>query len=298
MSQSDRPGLVTASHSLPLSVRIAARWARSSEIDAQLHLAARMGARLDRDVCYRTSENIKLSVDPQDPFQVAMAMGLYSRHATWTMRRFVRAGTVTIDAGAHLGYFSLLLARLVGPSGQVHAFEPDPRLYSRLAAHVAANRFSQVTANQCGLLDRTTSEARLGLHAQLGWSSMISSGPSEDAIAVPATTIDTYVEQHEIDPATISFVKIDVEGAEPQVLLGALETLARAPSVALLIEWVPERFPASGHSQDEVASLLRGLGFAPHVPVWRRRRHQFKLVPGSDPGIGLDLLFMRPAAGR
>jgi FkbM family methyltransferase len=163
---------------------------------------------------------------------------------------------------------------------------------------VAANRFTQVSANQCGLLDRTTDEARLGLNAQLGWSSMVGSGPAEDAIAVPAITLDTYVEQRGIDPATISFVKIDVEGAEPQVLLGARQTLARAPSAALLIEWVPERFPASGHSPDEVTSLLQGLGFAPYAPVWRRRRHQFKLVPGSDPGVGLDLLFMRPNGGR
>ncbi len=285
MREPDQPRPAPASHRLPLSLRIAGRLARSAEIDAQLRLAARMGARLDRDVFYRTSESIKLKVDPQDPFQVAMAMGLYSRHATWTMRRFVRPGSVAIDAGAHLGYFSLFLGRLVGPTGQVHAFEPDPRLYSRLAAHVAAN--GSLTSRPTNVGCWTARQMRRASGCTLSWdgrASMVSSDSPEDAIAVPATTIDTYVERAGSIRRGSRSSRSTWRAQSHRFCSGLSRTLAAAPSAALLIEWVPERFPASGRSpgrgrlappESWPCSLRAGVAPTP-TPVQAR--------PGIRPG--------------
>ena len=77
-----------------------------------------------------------------------------------------------IDGGAQLGYLTLRLARSVGATGEVHAFEPDPRAAPTLGEHVARNELSWVTVNGCGLLDRSGS-VDLALPEVLGWASVI-----------------------------------------------------------------------------------------------------------------------------
>src|ERR1700687_3249539 len=59
--------------------------------------------------------------------RLSFALGPYHRHVVAVMEQFVVEGAPAYDLGAHMGYFSLLLARLVGPAGNVFSFEPDPR---------------------------------------------------------------------------------------------------------------------------------------------------------------------------
>jgi len=241
---------------------------------------------------YRDAAGFLFRIDPQDPFQAAMMLGLFDRPTAWMMRRHTRPGTVAIDIGAHLGYFSLRLARLVGPAGAVHAFEPDPRLSWRLREHVQANALdATVTVNEIGLLDRPAEHQSLALSPQLGWAHVVGATRlSTETFSARMTTLDDYVKQADIDPATISVIKIDVEGAELAVLRGAQETLA-ATSAAVLVEHVPDRATAAGRDADELPAFLHELGFTAYVPM--RKRARLVLTPGTKPTLGMDLLFLR-----
>jgi FkbM family methyltransferase len=224
-----------------------------------------------------------MRVDTGDPFQVAMITGLFSRHAGWAIREYARPGSVVIDVGAHIGYFTLLGAKLVGSGGHVHAFEPDPRLRPRVEEHAHANGLNWVTVNQTALLDHA-GDVSLSLPEQLGWASV---SDTDGDVQVTATTLDAYVDERRIDPAAVSFVKIDAEGVEAAVIRGGRSTLAAARAAAVLVEHPPGR----AENADELPSLMAELGFAPYVPV--RRGIGFRLEPGAVPRVGFDVLFLR-----
>jgi FkbM family methyltransferase len=205
-------------------------------------------------------------IDSADPFQALMVTGLYDPRLTKLACRYARPGTAVIDGGAQLGYLTLRLARRVGSTGAVHAFEPDPRVAPILRQHVACNELSWVTVNECGLLDRPDT-AELALPEVLGWASVIPGAwGAEESVPVRMTTLDLYLTDHQIEPEHISLIKLDVEGAEPDALRGARNTLAETQA-AVLVEYLPERMRELGQDPEELLALMRSSGFCEPRPV-------------------------------
>ena len=139
----------------------------------------------------------------------------------------VRPGDTVIDAGANWGVHALYLARLVGESGQVHAFEPHPQVVEELGWHISHNHLDQVTVHPYGLLDRECS-----IPFVLGDSSKtshIASGSEavsdERQVNVRFRTLDSLVA--ELSIAAVRLIKIDVEGAEGRTLQGAASTIQK-----------------------------------------------------------------------
>jgi len=143
----------------------------------------------------------------------------------------LRPGMVFYDAGANIGFFSLLAARLVGETGRVFAFEPDPDIAARLRENARRNAFSWLTsveaavysrggaiqferASQLDSPDRGTGRVT---QAQRGANG---NTPPGDA-TVNALTLDDFVQDH----AQPDMLKIDVEGAEVEALRGARQLL-------------------------------------------------------------------------
>ena len=122
--------------------------------------------------------------------------------------------SVVLDIGANIG---VLTRQFASRAGRVHAFEPSPRALRLLRANV--QDLANVTIHPVAVAD-TTGKARFAQRQNVDMSSLASDG----GIEVSVTTIDALA----LAP---DFIKIDVEGFEEQVLLGAKETLARAPIV-------------------------------------------------------------------
>jgi FkbM family methyltransferase len=205
-------------------------------------------------------------------------------------RRFIRSGSLAIDAGGHLGYFTLTLAGLVGPDGSVQSFECDPRLARRLREHVELNDCPWVTVNEVALSDGSNSELRLRLTDQLGWSTTKSEHWVEAAeeIKVPARSLDQHLEELGRDPGDLSFAKIDIEGAELDCLRGASSTL-EASDAAVLVEFYPDRMRVLGDDPQDLLDLMGELGYR----AWRvdgKRRLTFTEARASTSG---DVLFVR-----
>lgn len=131
------------------------------------------------------------------------------------MARVLRPGDLAIDVGANIGFFTLLLARLVGETGSVIAFEPTATSYSKLKENVRLNRFTNVSCMQQALWSKREERT---LHQSLdsGKNSLARSPDSLGKYALVTTTLDAAV-------ATPRFrlLKIDVEGAEEHVMYGA-----------------------------------------------------------------------------
>src|SRR5437764_11855742 len=100
-------------------------------------------------------DGFALRLDLGDPLQRAMAtQRRYESDVTWVYPYLLRLGDRVVDGGAHIGYLTLLASRCIGPSGEVHAFEPVPRTFAALGENVRLNRATNVRTNRGALAAR------------------------------------------------------------------------------------------------------------------------------------------------
>lgn len=142
-----------------------------------------------------------------------------------SIRAAIHAGDTVIEIGAHVGYYTVLLAKLVGQEGRVYAFEPDPVSRRCLVRNLELNDISNVKVLDLAVTD---SETPVSLSAsRYGESNSSIGSPPErvgfgQQILVKATTLDGFCDRNSLRP---DLVKIDVEGAEAAVLAGGSKTL-------------------------------------------------------------------------
>jgi FkbM family methyltransferase len=170
-------------------------------------------------------------------------------------------GGVVFDVGANIGHFTLLAAKHVGSLGHVHAFEPSPKEFRKLASNVVLNQFANVTLNQTAICDRTGTiafhlcEDGLGLYNSLAKSIH----PTAVTIIVPCTTIDDYVVLHGI--RKVDLVKIDVEGAEPMVLRGASTLLSRGDAPIVVCAFADPTLQGGGATSHMLRRAFEEFGY-------------------------------------
>jgi FkbM family methyltransferase len=147
----------------------------------------------------------------------------------------VGAGQVLFDIGANVGYYTLLGSRLVGEGGIVLAFEPAIRNLFYLYRHIAVNKVGNVTiipaacSNQLAIADFTVGDSCAEGH--LDQRDNLKNYNPQNRMIVPTVTVDEVVKHTNIFP---NVLKIDVEGAEFEVLQGAHHTLINAQPIILL----------------------------------------------------------------
>lgn len=156
-----------------------------------------------------------------------MLDGYWESWLTIFCARTLQSGMVAFDVGANLGYYTLLFADRVGASGHVVAIEPNPATFALLEESVRLNGFEHnVRLVQAAATDR---DGTLDLFVPRGEPKnatvAVDGGdqPAESRVSVPGIPIDRL--SAELDQ--VDFLKIDVEGAEPAVLAGMSETIAR-----------------------------------------------------------------------
>lgn len=187
---------------------------------------------------------------------------------------FVKKGDTVIDVGAHRGLYTLILASLVGAEGRVHAFEPQARLAARLQRATGSN----VTVHQVAL---GASEGTGTLFTpRWGWTLMTGhatlSGAEDHESGTSAPVSVRPVDAFGIRP---SFMKVDAEHYELELLTGGIQTLRERP--VLLIE-IDYRHRGQVEWRGNLLQMLDGMGYRPHfagtdelVPV--------RLTPDQDP---------------
>lgn len=188
--------------------------------------------------------------------RLSFCLGTYQKDVLKVMKRHVTSGMTVYDLGAHMGYFSLVLARLVGPDGHVFAFEPDPRNLAALHTNLEANAISRVSVTPAAVSD-TCADVSFATFSFSSVSHIADSRTPADAttITVPSLTLDAFV-YRDGNPAP-QFIKIDVEGAETRVIRGAERVLREASPAVIVEAW---------HSHwTELAGLMETHGYRAHV---------------------------------
>jgi len=211
---------------------------------------------------------VSLQLDPEDVLQCVLLLEKEWEPQVWRgISTHLREGGVFIDVGAHIGFYSLKAARIVGTSGHVVAIEPNPDTRRLLAANVAASG-ARVTIQPFACCARDggvtlhPGPATHTTHASLARKNI-------DQLPGPATSAEFAVEGRRVDRIVgelgltgIDLIKIDVEGAELLALEGARQTLARFQPVVIL-EIVDANLGAMEACADQIHELLREAGYDP-----------------------------------
>ncbi len=154
-------------------------------------------------------------------------LGSYEMNKRQAFERLIPPGAVTYDIGANVGYFSLLAAKLAGPTGRVYAFEPLPRNIEYLRKHIAINQLENIEVIEAAVSDHG-GEA----HFDLGASSAMGHLAEAGGITVRMVCLDDQLAAGELRPP--DYMKVDVEGAEFEVLKGARQLLEKYHPILFL----------------------------------------------------------------
>lgn len=191
----------------------------------------------------RVLGHFKMFVDTHDVGLASHLMldGYWEMWVTETIARLVRPGMVVADIGANVGYFTLLMAHLVGAQGRVHAFEPNPRLVTLLEKSLTANGFSAwVRVHQVALAAENDRDMALLIPPGEPKNAHMVPLPDylpEGAVRVPSARLDSRVDWQQIE-----FAKIDVEGAEQLVWAGAQGLLESGRLRTVILEFTAARY--------------------------------------------------------
>lgn len=206
-----------------------------------------------------TVHGYRVRLDLSEHIQRMVYLGAYERWETRTVRRHLRPGMCVVDVGANVGYFTLLAARRVGPTGRVVAVEPSPVAADRLEAAVRENGIAQVRLVRCGL-GRAAGEAVLYDPLPDNHTPTMLGDPGTPGRTVPIRTLDELAAAEGL--GRIDLLKVDVEGYEPEVFAGAAGLLADGRVRAILCEFNEYWLTRGGTTGEAVYRTLLGYGFA------------------------------------
>lgn len=211
----------------------------------------------------RLVNGMPIEVDPRDMIgRNILRSGVWEPEIASFFLGWLRPGMTFIDAGAHVGHHTLLASDLVAASGRVIAFEPHPLLGQVLRRNAERAGCANVAISSLAL-GRTGGTAELVLHPCDNFGASSLRADSETAhlprAPVQVTALDDYLERAGV-PA-VDVIKLDVEGAELDVIEGARRTLTANPGILLVVEFLRENARRFGRDVEDLEARLRELGF-------------------------------------
>jgi FkbM family methyltransferase len=153
-----------------------------------------------------------------------------------------REGDVVIDVGAHIGPYTLKASKRVGLNGKIIAIEADPENFDILNQNIQINKLTNVIALNYAAYSK---EDKIRLYLLKGDKSSYTkyntvmtdrAGNEKRFVEVQANTLDYLLQSNGIKHEQVNWIKIDVEGAEFDVLKGAKGILSKSNNISLLIE--------------------------------------------------------------
>lgn len=160
--------------------------------------------------------------------------GAYDPYVVEIIRRHVKPGDTVVDLGANIGYYTLLLAQLVGPTGRVVAIEPHPDHFAVLVKNMETNGHRHVTCLQKAISEGP-GRVRFNISSEHAAHNIRAASATGRSIEVDTVALDDVLGAD----ARVDFIKMDVEGAEGLALRGMKRILDLSPGLVMVTEFEP-----------------------------------------------------------
>jgi FkbM family methyltransferase len=200
----------------------------------------------------------RMHLDAADSLRLSV-FGIHEPEETHWIEANVPVGGVVIDIGANIGYYTLLLARRVGPTGRVYAFEPDPTNFALLRENTTLNGYENVVLEQKAVSNISAtatlhqSDSNTGDHRLYQTSDEV-----RRSIRVESTRLDDYF--RDIN-TRIDYIKMDIQGAECLTVAGMGQLLSQHPEVIVTSEFWPKGLSAAGCDPAEYLVSFEKRGY-------------------------------------
>ena len=204
----------------------------------------------------KVHEGYKMHLDSKDSLLLSLRPNYEPEHVEF-MKKNIKKGDIAIDIGANIGYYTILLSKLVGENGKVFAFEPDPNNFKVLKENIKLNNLKNVIIE-----NKAVSNKNGKIHL---YFSKINSGDSRvyktledrEKVEVNCITLDNYFKNTKIRP---SFIKIDTQGYEPAIFEG-MNKLIKNKNIIITAEFFPEGLKSAGFNPLHFLESLKNNGF-------------------------------------
>ncbi len=245
---------------------------------------------------------IRLYLHPKDIIitWAILNYGNWEPDETALFLKTVKPGDTVVDAGAHVGYYTVIASRLVGPEGKVYAFEPDPANFELLRKNVQVNGLTNVVIEQKALSNRK-GRIKLFIASENKGDHRIyqPEGQTRPSVDVEAVRLDEYLRGRE---SKIDVLKMDTQGAEGVILEGMTGLLeGRTDGPAIFMEFYPYALKGMGTDARILLERLVSYGYkfydihpiGQQGPKVTNPANLLSEHPNDNEGSQTDLLVLR-----
>ncbi len=193
------------------------------------------------------NDNLGLSINP-----------IYGESDTEFVKKIIKKNDIVLDIGANIGYYTLIFAKLVGNSGKVFSFEPESKNFKILKKNVEINGYNNVILEQ-KIVSNTNGISTLYISEKAGSHRIYKSDNFVESLEIKSISMDSYIEKNNLKK--INFIKIDVEGAELNVLQGIQKILDSNKHIILFTEFSPNQIKSCGLEPTDMINFLTNNKF-------------------------------------
>lgn len=235
---------------------------------------------------YITVFDSKLYLVPGDNMGLSIWGEEYEKEESNFIKNNLKPGGIFIDIGANIGFYTVLAAKIVGETGKVIAFEPDPKNIEILKKNIAENKLNNVVIEQKavgernGVISLYQSEHNAGDHCTYDRQDRIrvlkeknkinpkgvydqhSQKDPRKKIEVEMVSLDDYFLKNSITP---TFLKIDIQGFEYPAMKGMEDTLKKIPHLTVTSEFWPAGIEMTQNNPKEYLELFTKHGYKIHL---------------------------------
>ena len=194
-------------------------------------------------------EGINYKLDLGEVIDVGIYLNRYEPDVTAATERLCRPGFTVLDIGANIGSHTLRLARIAGESGKVYAFEPTDYAYQKLIHNISLNPFKNIIPIQIALSDKNLLQQHI--HFRSSWPTK-GGTPVQKESVVDFIKLDDWCKSEKLE--RVDLIKLDVDGNEYSVIMGAESLLNRQHPLIIMEVWGPN---FSDQSQNPFVALIR-----------------------------------------
>jgi len=193
-------------------------------------------------------------VEPADGLEL-LIKPFHEEFETEIFKKEIKKGDTVLDLGAHIGYYTLLAARLVGAKGKVFAFEPEPTNFALLKKNIEINNYQNVIPVEKAVSNKN-GKGRLYLKEKKTQNRIYDSQENDPFIEIETVKLEDYIKEK------VDFIKMDIEGSEVMAAKGMTSLFQKNQQIKIMTEFYPRLIEKSGENPLEFLKLLKKCGFS------------------------------------